>query len=393
MKNTENKNHILIITYNDYPVYEGTGVRINNLSKVFIEKGYDVIIFAPNIDNNLVKQEYLPGCRIIRTNIYVPAFLKKNRILARAWSMLIQTFLTPLVYLKYMRKISIKFILAVHIYSIPPAIMIKVFKRTKIVVDDHPPVSDMLRNDGSLVLAKLFTLFEKFLFKFCHDFIYTSPKLETYYKKRGAISTFYIQNGVDCNEFKPTKTDENKIVIFFNGSTFSKENCVAAANFIEVGKKLIKTVGAHIEFRLICWPEYNLPPSVRNDIINEKKWLKYKNGVKDIAAEIGCADITLLPFSQDHHHVHAHGIRLKVLEYMACGKLLISTSEGVEGTPGLIPNEHFLLAQSVDDIPKVISNIIQSPDKMKKIGENARNFVLNNYDWLTTSEEFIKAYD
>ena len=391
MKNMETKKHILIITYNDYPVYEGLGVRIKNLSQIFLENGYEVTIFAPNIDNRRPKQEQQMGCQIIRTNIYMPGFLKKKRTLARAWSMIVHTVLTPFVYFKYLRKKAITLIQAEQVYSIPPAIMVRIFKRTKIIVDDIGTVSDMLREAGSRSIAKIFTVFEKLIFKFCYKFIYTSSISALYYKKRGAEPSFFVPNGVNCNEFRPANTNNDKVVIFFNGSTYSQQNCAAVANFIEVGKKTMENVEVNIEFRLICWPEYNLPSSVRQDIRNEKNWLHYREGVEDIAAEIVQADILLLPYSQGHHLTG--GVRLKSLEYMACGKVVISTSEGVEGITGLVPNEHFLLAESLNEIPQIISTIIRSPDKMKKIGENARAFILNNYDWRQTSAELIKAYN
>jgi len=182
MEGNESKKSILIITYNDYPVYEGLGVRIKSLSQIFLENGYDVTIYAPNIDKKLVKQEYLMDCQIIRANIYMPAFLKKRRTIARAWSMIAHTFITPLVYFKYLRKKEIVVIQAEQVYSIPPAIFIRVFKKTKIIVDDIGTVSDMMQEAGSRTLAKLFTWFEKFIFKFCHSFIYTSSISALYYK-------------------------------------------------------------------------------------------------------------------------------------------------------------------------------------------------------------------
>lgn len=390
---TKTKETILIIAYNDYPGYEGTVVRIRNHAAIFLENGFKVTIFAPNIDNRRPKEEYLMGCQIIRTNIFVPKFLKRKRILARAWSMLVQTIQTPFVYRKFFKKLSIKVIQAIHVYSIPPAIIIRFFKRKKITVDDAPPVSDMLSNAGSTMVAKFFTLFEKILFRFCHLFIYTSPALVTYYKRRGAKATLCALNGVNCNEFKPLQfnSDRDKTILFFNGSTFSRENCAAIENFVEIGKKLIASEVTNLEFRLVCWPKYNLPASVCNDIDNEKTWLSYKEGVEDIVAEMEEADIALLPFSQDHDHVHAHGARLKVLEYMACGKLVISTSEGVEGVNGLIPGEHFLLAKTIEVMPQIISEIINSPDTRKKMGESAREFVLNNYDWRKTTAELVEA--
>jgi glycosyltransferase involved in cell wall biosynthesis len=73
---------------------------------------------------------------------------------------------------------------------------------------------------------------------------------------------------------------------------------------------------------------------------------------------------------------------------MACGKLIISTPEGVEGIIGLIPNEHYMLAGSVQEFPDIIFSIRQSPAEIKRISKNARQFVLDHYDWRATMTEF-----
>jgi glycosyltransferase involved in cell wall biosynthesis len=350
-----------------------------------------VTIFAPNIENKQPKDDEFQGSRIIRTNIFIPHFIRKNRIIARAWSMVLQTIITPFIYISYLKKIPIDLILAEHIYSIPPAIVIGKFTKSKIFVDDIITVSNMLGKAGFPRFVRLFTAFEKKLFKRCNDFIHTSPISNKYYKERGAVSTLYVPNGVNCDEFKPIEKESDKIIIFFNGSTYSPQNVEAAANFIKIGKKVNEASDNTIYFSLSCWPEYNLPPSVRDDIKKEKQWLSFQEGVERIADEIGKTDITLLPYSKGHNLTG--GVRLKALEYLACGKMVISTSEGIEGIIGLVPNEHFLLAESIDDFTVIISKIIFTQYEINRISTNARKFVLENYDWRVTTTELIERIE
>jgi len=385
MKKPESPKRILILTYNDYPVYEGLGVRISNLSRVLIEKGHRVTIFAPNIDNQQPETEDFPGGRIIRTNIYVPTFLKKNRVIARACSMLLQTLRSPFVYRTHLKKEQPDLILAEHIYAIPPAIVIKTFTGAKIFVDDIITVSDALKDAGYPRLVKAFTWFEKALFKRCHDFIYTSPTSERYYRDRGAKPTLYVPNGVNCDVFKPLEAPQHPVTVFFNGSTYSTQNTAAAANFIQIGQKLMEMAVPNLQFRLVCWPAYNLPEPVRQVIQQDLPWLSYAEGVAHIEAEIGKASITLLPYSRGHHLTG--GVRLKALEYMACGKVVVSTPEGVEGITGLVPGEHYLLAETIEEFPNIIAAITNDPEKASQIARNARNFVLDHYDWRKTMQD------
>lgn len=378
--------HILIITYNDYPVFEGLGVRIKNLARVIVEKGHTVTIFAPNIENRQPKVETFAGGRIVRANIYVPTFLRKNRVIARAWSMVIQTIVTPLVYWKYLRKNPVHLIMAEQVYAIPPALVIKTISRSKIYVDDIGTVSDILKDVGMTRISKLFTRFEKALFRRCDGFIYTSPVSFGYYQARGVEPTIYVPNGVDCDAFYPVASSHTETVVFFNGSTYSSQNTEAAVNFINIGKKVMESAAKDIRFRLVCWPEYNLPEAVRDTINAQHDWLSFEAGVEAIAQEIGKADIALLAYSPGHHLTG--GVRLKALEYMACGKLIIATPEGVEGINGLIPNEHYILAGSVQEFPDIIFSIRRSPAEIKRISKNARQFVLDHYDWRATMTEF-----
>jgi len=386
------KKHILIVTYNDYPVFEGLGVRIKNLARVLVEQGHQVTIFAPNIEYRRPRCEDFPGGKIVRGDIWTPNFLKKNRVIARAWSMVIQTIAMPIAYRKHLRNRPIDLILAEHIYSVPSAIVVKAFTRSKIIVDDIITVSDALKDAGFPRLVRFFTRFEKLLFSYCHDFIYTSPVSDRYYRERGANPTLYVPNGVNCDEFKPVHTGHGRrAVVLFNGSAYSPQNTEAAVNFIAIGKKMMEADWTDLEFRLVCWPAYNLPEAVLEAVTTEKHWLSYQEGVDNIAEEIGAATITLLPYSQGHHLTG--GTRLKALEYMACGKLVIATPEGIAGITGLIPYEHYLPAATPDAIPDVLADALRNPDLVEKIGKQARHFIQRHYDWRITSKALLDRLD
>ena len=380
--------HILIITYNDYPVYEGLGVRIENLARVYAKNGHKVTIYAPNIEKKREKKEKLKGLDILRVNIPVPIWLQRYRIFARAYSMLLQTILTPFEYFKYLRKERIDVIHAEHIYSIPPALIIKALSGTKVFVDDIITVSDMLNSQGYKVISRLFTFMEKMLFKICDEFIYTSNVCRDYCEKRGGRATVFMPNGVDCEVFIPGNKEGNAVkVIFFNCSTYSNQNIEAIRNFLSIGRSLRGQTDIPFIFYLISSPVKNIPVSLKEEIQKEKEWFLLEDGVPDIASRISDADVTVLPYSPGHHLTG--GVRLKALEYMACGKPVLSTPEGAEGINGLIPGKHAIITKTPEEIVSLLLDFLKGGRDFNHIAKEGRSFVKENFDWESVARPML----
>ncbi len=73
------------------------------------------------------------------------------------------------------------------------------------------------------------------------------------------------------------------------------------------------------------------------------------------------------------------GMRIKIMEGMALGKTIISTTIGAEGIEH-VDKENILIANTPSDFITVITKCIENRDMVDKIGRNARKFVENNYD-------------
>jgi glycosyltransferase involved in cell wall biosynthesis len=73
------------------------------------------------------------------------------------------------------------------------------------------------------------------------------------------------------------------------------------------------------------------------------------------------------------------GIRVKILEAMAKGKIVISTSKGIKGIEAR-PEEHYLRASSPESFAKWIKWCLANKEEAQKIGANARKLVLEKYE-------------
>ncbi len=78
------------------------------------------------------------------------------------------------------------------------------------------------------------------------------------------------------------------------------------------------------------------------------------------------------------------GIRVKILEAMAAGKVVITTSKGVKGIEAQ-PNEHYLRAHSPQDFAKAIKWCLEHKEEAEKIAANARALVMEKYNQATVA--------
>jgi glycosyltransferase involved in cell wall biosynthesis len=74
------------------------------------------------------------------------------------------------------------------------------------------------------------------------------------------------------------------------------------------------------------------------------------------------------------------GVQNKVLEAMAMGKPVVSTSRANAGVSAN-DNEHLLLADSAAGFADAVRALLQDNEKRKMLGHRARNFVQAEYDW------------
>ena len=75
------------------------------------------------------------------------------------------------------------------------------------------------------------------------------------------------------------------------------------------------------------------------------------------------------------------GTRLKILEYMAAGRPVVSTPKGVEGLD-VAADTHVVVA-GPDSFAGAILNLANTPDRARTLGETGRRFVEERCDWKT----------
>ena len=88
----------------------------------------------------------------------------------------------------------------------------------------------------------------------------------------------------------------------------------------------------------------------------------------------------------------AGGTRLKILEAMAAGLPIVSTSIGVAGL-GLKSGKHTLISNSMSGLAEEAIKIIRSKKLADTMGKEAQKFVRDNFDWKTITKLHKSIYD
>jgi L-malate glycosyltransferase len=183
-------------------------------------------------------------------------------------------------------------------------------------------------------------------------------------------SCTYVSCSIDTESFLPTNaySNDHKIVIGWTGTFSSKVYLDLLRNvFIELSKR------CEFRLRVIGNFEYEFP-GIDLEVI---QWTK-ENEVKDMQG----IDIGVYPLFQNEWVLGKSG--LKAIQYMAFGLPAVATNVGT--TPMIIQHlENGCLATTDDEWINILETLINNPDLRRKLGEAARQTVLNNY-----SQDVIK---
>lgn len=85
------------------------------------------------------------------------------------------------------------------------------------------------------------------------------------------------------------------------------------------------------------------------------------------------ADIMVVPI------LSGSGMRVKIIEAMAHGKVVITTTIGAEGIP-VVSGEHLIIADNPELFARQIQDIILQPQRLEILSKNAIDFVQRTFD-------------
>ena len=98
--------------------------------------------------------------------------------------------------------------------------------------------------------------------------------------------------------------------------------------------------------------------------------------VDDIRSWIMAATVVVAPLRI------ARGVMNKVLLAMAMAKPVVASRCAAEGIDA-INGDHFLIAESIDDEARLVGELLQDPERAKRLGQQAQQMIHSHYSWET----------
>lgn len=189
-----------------------------------------------------------------------------------------------------------------------------------------------------------------------------------------AQDVIVIPNGVDTIYFSPDFTESSSErhdgpVLVFTGAMDYHANVDGVCWFCQEIFPFLKNEFSNLQFHIVG---RNPTPHVKK--LDTIPGVHVVGDVNDIRPWYQKADVFVVPLRL------GRGVQNKVLEAMAMGNAVVSTSRANAGIQA-VNGDHLLVVNSTDDFVNALRDLLPDTEKRKMLGNNARNFVLRKYGW------------
>ena len=191
-----------------------------------------------------------------------------------------------------------------------------------------------------------------------------------------SIDTRKLSNVVDGSAVRSKHNLNGKTVLIFHGPFGYPPNEEAAG--LLTNTILPEVLSKCPDVYLLLVGEN--PPKITQDHVIVTGF------VENLYDYIGAADIAVVPL------LSGGGTRIKIVEYMACGKPIVSTLKGAEGLILENGKDIFMTEYPDSKFVDAVLRLIADCDLRRNIGMNAKKKAQSHYDWTKTTEKAVRVY-
>jgi glycosyltransferase involved in cell wall biosynthesis len=191
-----------------------------------------------------------------------------------------------------------------------------------------------------------------------------------------------VPNGIDTRKYqpRPASADAASASLVFTGTMDFRPNVDAVLWFLRETWPLMQTEVPDLRLIVVGQrPHRRLGPLAECPNVTLTGW------VEDVRPYIADATVYVAPLRM------GGGTRLKLLEAMAMGKPIVATRLGAEGYP-VTDGSELILADTPSDFAEAVVSLLRSPERRAELGQRARVFAEQQYDWSAIVPEMERAY-
>ena len=195
------------------------------------------------------------------------------------------------------------------------------------------------------------------------------------------VRTAVIPNGADIEYYQPRPTDpppDGRTVVYF-GLLSTTPNIDGVVHFVEDIWPRIAAVHPEARCKIIGGRP---PPSL---LALAGPRVELTGFVSDLRPHLAAAAAIVVPLRL------GGGTRLKIVEAMAMGKAIVSTTLGAEGIEA-VPGRDILVEDKPADVADAVNRLLAEPDLAGRIGRSARELAVEQYGWGEAARALERFY-
>ena len=191
-----------------------------------------------------------------------------------------------------------------------------------------------------------------------------------------------VPNSVDTQEYSPRpRPPGGPPTLVFTGKMDFRPNVDAVVWFCREALPLVRAEAPDVRFRIV-----GRDPTEVVRRLGRLPGVEVVGAVADDRPYVAGAHVFVVPMRV------GGGVRIKVLQAMAAGAPVVSTTLGLEGIAAR-PGEHLLVADRPADFARAVLGLLASPKMGARLARAARRLVEAGYDWRVLAPRVEAFYE
>lgn len=371
-----------------FPPKDGGSIAMNMITHGLIAAGNDVQVLAVNTPKHFIKEDDLDAAYRIKTSfrsVFIDTSVKPLNAILNLFTG--ESYNITRFYSKEFERTLIGMLTAgkyevVLLEALWVTVYLDVIRKysdAKIIFRSHNTefqIWERLASDAESPLKRMYlNLLAKRLKKYevgmlnRYDAIAAISEADAdCFKKLGCrIPIIHIPFGIDLQRYKVDRPNQNEQSLFHIGAMDWLPNADGVKWFLN--NAWIGISAKHPSLKLYLAGK-SMPDWLRN---LHMKNVMVKGEVPDAREFMNSGTIMIVPLSS------GSGMRVKIIEGMALGKTIVSTSVGAEGI-AYENGKNILIADTTEGFSDAIDKCLSDRSFSENIGRNARILVETKYD-------------
>jgi glycosyltransferase involved in cell wall biosynthesis len=192
-----------------------------------------------------------------------------------------------------------------------------------------------------------------------------------------------IPNGIHTRSYADhdSSLDLGDYAVVFTGSMGYRPNVDAALWFVDQVLDKISVQVPDVRFFVV-----GSQPHSRLNALRDRENVQITGWVPDVNPFLHAATVYVVPMRM------GSGTRLKLLQAMAAGRAVVSTTTGAQGLM-VRDGVELRLADSPQDFAQAVIHLLEDADQRQTLGATGLRYVRENYDWAVIAPRLLRVYD